>query len=210
MGILQKEYELILSDPPWHFRNWSGDPSGKVLHQRTRGANKHYITQWIDEICQTVPPSGKDALLLMWAISSHLEDAFKVIDAWGFEYKTVAWVWVKTRNDGTGIRFGGGYYTRQCTEMCLLATKKKGKTPKRATMGEPAILFAPRQPKHSGKPAEQYAKINRVWPDLTTKLEMYARQPYDISWDVWGNQSKESIVLPNNDQVFIDMPEAAK
>lgn len=204
MDTEEKKYSLILADPPWHFRNWSGDPSGKVLHHRERGANKHYITQRLDEICNTVPPSTDDALLLMWTISSHLEDTFKVIEAWGFSYKTIAWVWVKTRNNGTGIRIGGGYYTRQCTELCLLATK--GETPERATKAEPAILFAPRSPKHSGKPDEQYAKIDRIWPDLHPRLEMYARKPFSAAWDVWGNQSEQSIVLANQDKVFVEMP----
>lgn len=204
---MEDQYKLILADPPWHFRNWSGDKSGKVLHHRTRGANKHYITMKTPEICKIEIPAADDSLLLIWTLSSHLEDTFEVIKSWGFKYKAIGWIWVKTKNDGTGIRIGGGYHTRQCTEMCLIATRGKGI--ERVSKAEPAVLFAPRGKIHSAKPDEQYAKVARIWPDVSPKIEMFGRNLRE-GWDVWGNQSKSVVILPNQEEVFIEMPVAAK
>jgi len=187
-----KKYGLVLSDPPWHFKNWSGDAPG-MLHNRARGANKHYITTTLDGICNLVPPTEDDAILLIWTISSHLEDTFKVIDAWGFKYKTIAWTWLKISKSGKP-RIGMGYYFRQCTEICLLGIK--GHPSKGILRNEPALIVAPRSKIHSQKPFEQYDKINRMWPNIDNKLEMFARIPQS-GWDVFGNEVENSILLAN-------------
>lgn len=184
------KYRLVLADPPWHFFNWSAD-APKMTHNRARGANKWYPTETLNEIERMVPPTETDAILLLWAISSHLPEAVKLMQAWGFTYKTIAWVWLKTTKAGNP-RIGMGYWTRQCTELCLLGTK--GKPPVPVYRGEPALITAPRGKQHSGKPFEQYAKIDRLWPNLYPRLEMFARtaQP---GWDVFGNEVENSIVL---------------
>lgn len=184
-----KKYGLVLSDPPWHFKNWSGDAPG-MLHHRARGANKYYPTTTLDDICNLVPPTLDDSILLIWTISSHLEDTFKVINAWGFKYKAIAWVWLKTTKDGKKPRIGMGYHFRQCTEICLLGIK--GHPSRGVLRGEPALIVAPRPNRHSEKPFEQYDKINKMWPDVENKLEMFARttQP---GWDVFGNEVENSI-----------------
>jgi N6-adenosine-specific RNA methylase IME4 len=185
----RKTYEVTLADPPWHFYNWGADEPG-MIHDRERGANKYYPTATLADICALVPPSSPDAVLLMWTVSSHLPEALEVIDAWNFEYKTIAWYYLKTNKSGSP-RIGMGYWTRQVGELCLLATKGKPRAPE--YRGEPAILIAPRGPRHSEKPAEQYNKIDRLFPG-TTRLEMFARAARE-GWDVFGNEAPGSIEL---------------
>lgn len=189
-----RRYRLILGDPPWDFRNWSADAPG-MLHNRARGANKWYPTLTLDQICTMRPPSDKDAVLLLWTTSSHLFEAERVIEAWEFTYRTIAWWWTKTTQDGEP-RMGQGYWLRQVGEICLLATK--GNPPGPAVHDERAYIEAPRGSQHSRKPVEQYAKIERVFPYegfYCPRLEMFARQRYDETWDVFGNEVENSITL---------------
>lgn len=179
------KFRLVLADPPWHFVNWSADAPGKT-HNRSRGAAKWYPTETLDTLKSMAPPVERDAILLLWAISSHLPDALELMSAWGFTYKSVAWVWVKiTRSFPPRVWLGMGYYLRQCTELCLLGVR--GSPPRGSCRNEPAVIFAPRGEAHSSKPPEQYLKIDRMWPDLVPRLEMFARQPRE-GWYVWGNE----------------------
>ena len=184
-------YSLILADPPWTFENWSADEPGQI-HDRARGANKHYVTATLDDICRLVPPAANDSILLMWTISSHLEDSFRVINAWGFDYKSIAWWWRKTTADGSRSRIGMGYWTRQVGELCLLATRGNPRPP--INRSEPGEIEAPRGKRHSEKPEEQYAKIDRLFPDTYPRLEMFARVQRP-GWDVFGNEVEGSIEL---------------
>ncbi len=162
------------------------------MHNRARGANKHYPTATLDDICRLAPPVASDSILLMWTISSHLEDTFRVIKAWGFEYKAIAWWWLKVSLTGAP-RIGMGYWTRQVGELCLLATR--GNPPSPAYRAEPGIIIAPRGERHSAKPEEQYAKIDRLFPDAFPRLEMFARGQARPGWDVFGNEVEGSITL---------------
>jgi N6-adenosine-specific RNA methylase IME4 len=161
-----------------------------MIHDRERGANKHYPTATLETICNLKPPVADDAILLLWTISSHFAEALQLISAWGFTLKTKAWTWVKITKKGKP-RMGMGYWTRQCTEDCLLATRGKPPAPK--FRGELALIQAPRLA-HSVKPLEQYDKINRLFPDTFPRLEMFARlaQP---GWDVFGNDVENSVIF---------------
>ena len=175
-------YPVILADPPWHFRNFAADAPG-MMHQRARGANRHYPTMTTEEICRLAPPSDDNAVLFLWACWPTLPDALRVIEAWGFEYVTLAWVWVKSNPTGYGFFKGMGYYTRANSEPCLLATKGKSRKP--ANRSVSALIYAPVR-EHSRKPDEQYAKIESLYPD-GPYLELFARQTRP-GWDSWGNE----------------------
>lgn len=185
------EYQMILADPPWHFRNWSADAPGQV-HNRARGANKHYPTTTLADLCALQPSTAKDAVLLMWTISSHLPESLELIRAWGFTYRTKAWTWIKRTKSGTP-KMGMGYWTRQCTEDCLLATRGHPAAPlKRDVL---ALIESIPTRKHSEKPEMQYVLIDRLFPHLQPRLEMFARQQRE-GWDVFGNEVEGSIKLP--------------
>jgi N6-adenosine-specific RNA methylase IME4 len=108
----------------------------------------------------------------MWAVASHLERATDLALAWGFSYKTTAFVWVKPS-------IGMGYWTRKQTEICLLFTRGK---PRRVNAGVSELIEAPRR-EHSRKPDEQYERIERLVAG--PYLELFARQRR-LGWDAWG------------------------
>ena len=183
-------YDVILADPPWHFQNYSADEPG-MLHDRARGANKYYPTMTLDDIRTIEVPAKKDAILFLWACWPLLPEALQVIGAWGFEYKTLAWVWIKANPTGFGHHMGMGYYTRANSEPCLLATRGNIMKPKDRSV---LSLIYSNVMSHSRKPDEQYEKIDRLYPN-TKRLEMFARRRW-LGWDVFGNQVTESISLP--------------
>lgn len=182
-------YSVILADPPWHFQNYAADAPGQ-MHSRSRGANRHYPTMTTDDICRLSVPASDSAVLFLWACWPMLADAFQVIAAWGFEYKTLAWVWVKANPSYTGFWKGMGYYTRANSEPCLLATR--GKVAKPRARDVSAIIYAPVR-RHSQKPDEQYGKIERLYP-TGSRLELFCRRPR-MGWDVWGNEVESDVEI---------------
>lgn len=182
-------YDVILADPPWHFRNYSADEPGKI-HNRSRGANKHYPTIVTDDLCKLQVPSANNSVLFMWACWPTLPDAIKVIESWGFEYKTLAWVWIKANKTGWGFFEGMGYYTRANSEPCLLATR--GNLPKPSNRSIMALIYSPVQ-QHSKKPDDQYRKIEALYPGKNY-LELFARRTRP-GWHVWGNEVESDIEI---------------
>lgn len=171
-------YSVILADPPWRFVTWD-----KNIGHNGRSPDKHYRTMTTDDICRMSVPAAQDSVLFMWACWPLLPDALQVISAWGFEYKTIAWVWAKLNKNSMGLFTGLGYYTRANTEPCLLATR--GKIARPEARDVQAVIMSPIR-EHSRKPDEQYPKIERLYP-YGPYLEMFARRPHE-GWDVWGNE----------------------
>jgi N6-adenosine-specific RNA methylase IME4 len=181
-------FACILADPPWSFKTYSG--KSVTPH---RSAEDHYVTTPTAVLCQ-IPVKAvvaKDAALFMWVTSSHIPDAIELAEAWGFKFKTIAFIWVKTpANKGQmgffpadpAYRIGMGYWTRQQGEICLLFTRGK---PKRLSMAVRQIIAAPRR-EHSRKPDDTHARIQALVAG--PYLEMFAREPRP-GWTVWGNQT---------------------
>ena len=104
----------------------------------------------VDDIC-ALPVrelADTDCTLFLWGTFPTLPDAFEVIKAWGFQYKTVAFCWVKRNSKSAGWFFGMGNWTRANAEICLLATKGN---PKRMSADVRQIIDTPRE-EHSKKP----------------------------------------------------------
>lgn len=179
------KYSVILSDPPWDFKVWNKDTGSG------RSASAHYNTMDLVSIC-ALPVSDfaeKNCALFLWGVWPRIFDTEKVINSWGFTYKTLAWVWVKQTKSQMKLFTGMGYYSRANSEPCLLATR--GKMPVKAHDVLSIILSPVR--KHSQKPDEQYEKIARLYPD-GERLEMFARRPR-AGWDVFGNEVVNSIAM---------------
>ena len=145
----------------------------------------------IEELC-TLPVSEiaeKDCVLFLWATFPQLKEALQLIEAWGFQYKTVAFVWLKTnRKSGTWF-YGLGFWTRGNAEICLLATKGH---PKRQAKKVHQLIISPIEA-HSKKPDIVREKITALMGDLP-KIELFARKE-SPGWDIWGNEVKSSITL---------------
>lgn len=176
-------YSVILADPPWEFQVWKKETGSN------RSPSRHYSTMTTAEICALNIPAADNCALFLWACWPTIKDAFAVIEAWGFEYKTLAWEWVKFSRSGLGFHFGMGYYTRQNPEPCLLAVR--GRMPVAAHDIQALIVSPVRE--HSRKPDEQYTKIEALYPGASY-LEMFARRPR-AGWAVWGNQVESEIQI---------------
>jgi len=118
-----------------------------------------------------------------------LNEVFDVIKNWGFEYKTVAFTWVKKNKKSKGWFWGMGRWTRANAELCLLATKGN---PKRINAGIHSIIDTPVQA-HSQKPDIVRDKIIELVGDLP-RIELFARQKTK-GWDVWGNEIESEKIL---------------
>jgi N6-adenosine-specific RNA methylase IME4 len=171
-------YAVILADPPWSFKTWSGKTG--TPH---RTANDHYrTTKTVDLLALPVADWAlPDSALFMWVVDSHFDDAFNLAASWGFSFKTVAFVWVKLTKNGLP-KIGMGYWTRKQTEQCLLFTRG---SPKRTGKGVRQLIQAERR-EHSRKPDEQYERIEALLEG--PYLEMFARYPR-AGWDAWGDPS---------------------
>ena len=111
-----------------------------------------------------------------------LDEVFALISAWGFEYKTCAFTWVKRNKIAPTWFWGMGRWTRANAELCLLATKG---SPKRVSAGVHSIIDTPIG-KHSAKPAIVRDRIVELCGDLP-RIELFARDRVS-GWDAWGNE----------------------
>lgn len=173
-----KKYSVIYADPPWAYQ------------QGGRGAAKHhYETMSTEDICG-LPVRDictNDAVLFMWATFPNLPEALKVMAAWGFTYKTAAFVWVKQNKKAPSLFMGGGSYTRANAEVCLLGISRKTKA-QRAVISHSVrqIIMAPVR-QHSQKPPETRERIQELMGGDHSFIELFARNSTP-GWDVWGNE----------------------
>jgi N6-adenosine-specific RNA methylase IME4 len=176
------KYQVIYADPPWEYRESGGKTNARGL------AKQQYPTMPTDDICNLpVREIATDnTICFMWATFPKIDQAIKVMNAWGFEYKTAAFVWVK-KNKKSGTNFWGmGAYTRANAEVCLLGISKNTKAKQQVVNnGVHQIIESPIE-KHSKKPAETRERIEQLLGDVP-KIELFARQKVD-GWDVWGNE----------------------
>jgi N6-adenosine-specific RNA methylase IME4 len=172
-------FGVILADPPWRFRTWGE-------HNQKKSASRHYVLMEQPDIdaLPVASLAAKNCALFMWVIDAMIPHALTTGAAWGFNYKTVAFVWAKTSLDGEKFPIGTGYWTRANPELCLLFTRGK---PQRVDRGVRKLLMAPRR-EHSRKPDEQYDRIERLVAG--PYLELFARQSRP-GWTSWGNQAEK-------------------
>lgn len=130
-----------------------------------------------------------DSILFLWVTFPQLPEALRLIKAWGFRYKTVAFVWLKTNRKARTWFYGLGFWTRGNAEICLLATKGH---PKRQSAGVHQLIVSPVE-QHSKKPDIVRDKIVALMGDLP-RIELFARQK-SPGWDVWGNEVDSTITL---------------
>jgi N6-adenosine-specific RNA methylase IME4 len=171
-----RRYGVIYADPPWSFRNWSAKGTG-------RNALSHYDCMDFDALKRlpVADMAADNCALFLWAVDPLLPKALQLIEAWGFEYKTVGFYWVKTNEASEGFFTGLGYWTRANPEQCLLATR--GKPSRKAK--DVRRLVVDRRREHSRKPDQVRDRIERLVEG--PYLEMFARETKP-GWDCWGDQ----------------------
>ena len=174
----EKKYNIIYADPPWQYFTYSEKGKG-------RSAESHYLTMPKKEIQKLPIPMicAKDSVLFLWATAPCLIEAFELIKAWGFTYKTVGFTWIKQCKRSANLFMGLGYYTRANAEFCLLATR--GKILERKSHSVSSVIVSHIE-EHSKKPNETRERIVTLFGDVP-RIELFARQTVD-GWDCWGNE----------------------
>jgi N6-adenosine-specific RNA methylase IME4 len=175
----RRHYKAIYADPPWGFTTFD---KRNAIPQRAD--TPHYAAMTFDDLkaLPVADVAAKDCVLHMWVISSHIERALQLAEAWGFAFKSLGMVWVKTQKGAPETpKMGMGLWFRQEVEVCLLFTKGK---PPRADKGVRQVIMEPAR-EHSRKPDEAADRVMRL--SEGPYLELFARTPRD-GWDSWGNE----------------------
>jgi len=174
-----KRYKIIYADPPWAYRD------KRDKHPRlSGGASVYYNTMELGDI-KRLPIhniADQDCILFMWATFPNLREGLEVIKAWGFEYKTIGFIWIKTNKHTDKPFFGIGHYTKSNSEPCLLAIKGR---PKIMSNYVSSVVIEHRE-EHSKKPDIVRDKIVELMGNVP-RIELFARKPTE-GWDVWGNE----------------------
>lgn len=179
-----QRFGAILADPPWRFQN----RTGKVAPEHKRLAR--YETMTTAEIA-ALPISdlaADQSHLYLWSPNILVPEAFKVMEAWGFTYKSMI-VWHKVRKDGGSDGRGVGFYFRNVTEVVLFGVRGGLRTfqPGRRQVN----LIATRKREHSRKPDELYPIVEACSPGPF--LELFARYPRP-GWSAWGNEADPEVI----------------
>jgi N6-adenosine-specific RNA methylase IME4 len=173
----KKRYEIIYADPPWDYKGQTqhNGPGGKA----TGGALAHYKTVKLEQLKQLNVPSicSPDCLLFMWTSSPHLNQALQLMQAWGFAWATIGFIWHKDKTNP-------GFYTLSECEVCLIG--KHGRIPRPRGSRKERQFLRERRRVHSMKPDEVRNRITRMFP-TQKKIELFAVKRVE-GWDSWGNQ----------------------
>ncbi len=186
-------YALILADPAWETVLWSG---AKRTPTQKQGDDHYSVMSSTDMAALPIAEIAEpDAVLAMWVIGSHLDQALQLGRDWGFTYTTDLFYWVKQRrlrpnqadlftDDIAPAPIGMGKYSRKQVEPCLLF--KRGKGVKVCDHSIRQLIIAPKR-EHSRKPDEQYPALESMFGDVS-RVELFARSTRQ-GWDAWGNQT---------------------
>lgn len=172
-------YDIVLADPPWQYYGSS---------TKWGAAAKFYSTMDYSDILAHPPPLANPGILFLWTTSAFFEMALELFADWQLLYRGVAFVWVKTKKDGTPIGAQGvrPSITKPLTEFVLAGSQvAQGRPLPLADESVCQTVFAPRR-EHSRKPTEVVQRIEAMYPNAT-KLEMYARE-HRPGWAAWGDE----------------------
>lgn len=178
-GKSGKRYAVVLADPEWPFDVYSSETG------MDRSPDNHYPTSPVDVIMARPVPEimADDCALLLWVTGPHLENGFKVLNAWGFSYRS-HWVGVKDR-------IGTGYWNRNMHELLLLGIRGNIPAPAMGEQFDSVQPFPVRE--HSRKPEFAHLIAEHYWPTLP-KIELNAREARE-TWDVWGAEAPEPVTI---------------
>ena len=166
------KYRILYVDPPWQYTRAELDDYG---HTR-----RHYPSMSLAELCAMGDDiramAEHDAVLFLWTTSPMLKQAFPLLEAWGFAYKT-SFVWDK-------VKHNFGHYNSVRHEMLLIATRGSC-TPDVKKLFD-SVQSIERSDEHSEKP-EEFRKIIEELYTHGNKIELFARAAAP-GWAAWGNE----------------------
>jgi len=169
------KYRTIVADPPWRYASAATKAD----------AAKHYDTMSLGAIFALADDvralAAPDAHLWLWTTNALIEEGYDVVRAWGFRPLTLL-TWCKPQP-------GVGYYLRNNTEHCILASRGAPLVPADKAM---ASWYVWPRGAHSAKPDAFYDLVEQVSP--APRLEMFSRRAR-FSWDTWGDEALEHVQL---------------
>ncbi|MGI8669411.1 MAG: MT-A70 family methyltransferase [Aridibacter sp.] len=179
------KFDIIYADPPWDYggklqfdkSSKSADKIDLSKNIFISSASFKYPTLKLSEL-KKIPVQDiakDDCLLFMWTSNPHLPQALELGKAWGFKYRTVAFVWDKMQHNP-------GQYTLSYCELCLIF--KRGKIPRPRGARNVKQLVRSQRGKHSEKPIEVINGIEEMFP-TQKRIELFARRKVR-GWSVWG------------------------
>lgn len=203
-----EKYNIIYCDPAWWY------PERNKHTSFGGGAQGQYAVMTEDELQRMSgfinSLAAPDCALFMWVTCPRIDMALRLLNAWGFRYSTVAFMWNKvTKNskisterrledtqyetnfvdenqfidiEDATMRVLPGNYTGTNVEMVFLGVKGS-MCPHIVEKLVPQIVFAP-VGEHSSKPAEVGERIVRMFGDMP-RIELFARKHTD-GWDANG------------------------
>lgn len=173
------KYDVILADPPWSYTG---------QQDKWGAAAKFYPTLTDDVLKAAKIPLAPRGVLFLWATCPRLDFAIECAKAWGFHYRGVAFVWVKTKQSGEPIGAQGvrPSIVKPLTELVLAFSPiAEGRPMPIASESVVQTVLSPREA-HSEKPVEVMRRIELLYPHAR-KLEMFARAGR-AGWDSWGDE----------------------
>lgn len=176
-------YYVVLADPPWAYGDKMTGHSFSLDHEYQTQPKK-----WIESLpVQQI--AAASSTLLLWVPSPLLPDGLAVMRAWGFKFKTVAFVWSKRTTLGKEVA-NLGRWTMGNVELCLLGTRGR---PQRVARNVRQLIVAERR-RHSAKPEEAACRIERLF-GTAPRVELFARTARE-GWDQFGNEPPTSATKP--------------
>jgi len=177
-------FSTILADPPWRFMN----RTGKVAPEHRRLSRYDTMTTAAIRALPVAEVATENAHLYLWVPNALIADGLRVMESWGFTYKSNI-VWAKRRKDGGPDGRGVGFYFRNVTELILFGVRGSMRTlaPGRRQVN----MIETRKREHSRKPDEQYDIIEACSPG--PYLELFARYAWQ-GWTSWGLEADDEVI----------------
>jgi N6-adenosine-specific RNA methylase IME4 len=173
--LFLKKYDIIYVDPPWTYRD-------KAL-SGNRGAECKYPVLSLEDLRNlNIQELASDhCAMFMWVTFPMLAEGLELIKTYGFTYKTVGFVWIKTNKKSGGFFMGMGNYSRSNAEVCLIGIKGR---PQRVSKSIRQVVESPLE-QHSKKPGIVRDRIVELMGDKS-RIEIFAREKIE-GWDCLGN-----------------------
>ena len=171
-------YSIVYADPPWNYTSFSNK-----IPSRSKAGQTYNAMRMTDIYDFELPELADDCVLFMWATAPLMPEALHAMRCWGFEFKTIAFTWIKKNKKDTTTNFWGmGSWTRSNPEFCLLGTRGN---PKAVSHSVHSVVESPLQ-EHSKKPDCVREKIVELCGDVP-RIELFARTRV-AGWGALGNQ----------------------
>ncbi|WP_421849967.1 MT-A70 family methyltransferase [Oricola sp.] len=187
-------FDLIVADPPWRFGHWKLN----LDDTKVRAVEQHYQTQSLEWICDlpVAEVAARNSHLMLWITGPMLARGVHatVLQAWGFEPSSIAFVWLKINKKSVQGRFwslprkedffmGLGHTTRQNAEYVVLGRRGR---PQRHARDVHQLIIEPRR-EHSRKPEAFYVEAERYAGRDARRLDLFARKQRP-GWTAAGNE----------------------